>query len=257
VPAIWDDPHVDWSDFELVVIRSTWDYPDRREQFLDWAESLPHVLNPPEVLRWNTDKRYLEQLGIDTIPTRFLEPGDAFTPPDSSFVIKPSVGAGSIGAARYEPGDERASGHLAELHAAGKTVMVQPYVEELDDEGEVALMYLQGSFSHAVRKAPLLIAGAGPGAGLYLEETLAATEPSPAELELGEQALTAVPFDRGDLLYARIDLLPGPLVLEVELTEPSLFIGYAEGAAERFADAIVSASQRRRISAENGPTRSQ
>jgi hypothetical protein len=62
---------VDWSTFDLVVVRSTWDYPDRREAFLAWAESLPHVLNPPEVLRWNTDKRYLEELSVDVIPTTF------------------------------------------------------------------------------------------------------------------------------------------------------------------------------------------
>jgi glutathione synthase/RimK-type ligase-like ATP-grasp enzyme len=256
-PAIWDDAGVDWTAFDLVVVRSTWDYPARRDRFLAWAESLPQVLNPPEVLRWNTDKRYLEQLGVSVVPTRFLEPGEAFEPPDASFVVKPAVGAGSIGAARYQAGDERASAHVAELHAAGKTMMVQPYVEALDREGEVALLYLHGAFSHAVRKGSLLAVGAEPGSGLYLEETIAATEPAPAELELGEQALAALPFDAEGLLYARVDLLPGPLVLEVELTEPSLFIGYAEGAAERLADAIVAASQRLRISAENGPTTSQ
>jgi glutathione synthase/RimK-type ligase-like ATP-grasp enzyme len=240
-----------------VVVRSTWDYPDRREAFLAWAESLPHVLNPPEVLRWNTDKRYLEELSVDVIPTTFAEPGARFEMPEAAFVVKPAVGAGSIGAARYAPGDELARAHVEALHAQDKTVMVQPYLEAVDSDGEVALMYVGGAYSHAVRKGALLTAGAGPGSGLYLEEKISATEPSREELELGDVTLAGLPFDRDSLLYARVDLLPGPVVLEVELTEPSLFIGYAEGAPERFADAIAAASQRRRMSAENGPTTSQ
>ena len=242
-PAVWDDPTVDWAGFDLVVVRSTWDYPDRREQFLAWAEALPYVLNPPEVLRWNTDKRYLQALGSDAVPTTFFAPGTSFRPPSSPFVVKPSVGAGSIGAARYEGGDERAAQHVADLHAAGKAVMVQPYVEAVDDRGEMALMFIAGGFSHAVCKGPLLTAGAEPAAGLYLEETLSAAETSPEELALAARALAVVPFPEEDLLYARVDLLPGPIVLEVELTEPSLFIGYSAGAAERFADAIAAASQ--------------
>lgn len=257
VPAVWDDPAQDWARYDLVVIRSTWDYPDRRDEFLRWADSLPYVLNPADVLRWNTHKQYLEYLGMDAIPSRFVAPGEPFSPPEAEFVVKPAVGAGSIGAARYDPGDERATAHVAELHASGKTVLVQPYLEAVDEEGETALMYVADEFSHAVRKEPLLAAGAAPGAGLYLEERLTGTEPSADQLALAERALDALPFPRSRLLYARIDMLPGPVVLELELTEPSLFIGYAEGAPERFAEAIVAASQRRRMSAENGPTTSQ
>jgi hypothetical protein len=242
VPAVWDDEAVDWGAFDLVVIRSTWDYPNRRDEFLAWAESLPQVLNPPEVLRWNTDKRYLEQLGTDAVPSQFVEPGEPFEPPDEPFVVKPAVGAGSIGAARYDGGDERAAEHVAELHVAGKTVLVQPYVQAIDDVGERALIYLAGSFSHTVHKEPILATVAQPGVGLYVEEQLASAEAAADELAISERVLEAIPFERGSLLYARIDLLPGPLVLEVELTEPSLFIGYAEGAAERFADAIVAFS---------------
>jgi glutathione synthase/RimK-type ligase-like ATP-grasp enzyme len=256
--AVWDDHSVDWARFDLVVVRSTWDYPARREEFLAWAEGLPHVLNPPDVLRWNTDKRYLEVLGNDAVPTEFLEPGDPFEPPGSSFVVKPSIGAGSIGAARYDASDPRAAAHIADLHASDQTVMVQPYVEEVDSRGETSLIYVGGEFSHAVRKEPILTPGRSPAAeGLYVEEHLSPAEASEHELLLGERVLAAVPFAREDLLYARIDVLPGPKVLEIELTEPSLFIGYAEGAPERFAAAIAAASQRRRISAENGPTTSQ
>jgi glutathione synthase/RimK-type ligase-like ATP-grasp enzyme len=255
-PAVWDDGGVDWARFDLVVVRSPWDYPDRRADFLAWAASLPHVLNSGDVLRWNTDKRYLDSIP-GTISTDFLEPGAPFVAPYTPFVVKPSVGAGSIEAARYDAGDERADEHVRRLHAAGKTVMVQPYLEAVDHEGETALLYLCGVLSHAVRKAALLPESGKPGEGLYVEERITATQPSPDEVELGERALAAVPFDRDELLYARVDLLPGPVVLEVELTEPSLFLGYAEGSAERFADAITAASQRRRMSAEKGPIASQ
>jgi glutathione synthase/RimK-type ligase-like ATP-grasp enzyme len=244
LPAVWDDDTVTWAGFDLVVVRSTWDYPGRRDQFLAWAESVPRVLNSPAVLRWNTDKRYLAALGTETVPTVFLGPGDPFVPPEAPFVIKPSVGAGSIGAARYDGGDARARDHVVRLHADGKTVMVQPFLDAVDHAGEVALHYIGGAFSHAVRKAAMLPRGGDPGEGLFVEERISAAEPSADELELAERALDAVPFEREELLYARVDLLPGPVVLEVELTEPSLYLGYSDGAAERFADAVTAATQR-------------
>ena len=256
--AVWDDRSVNWDRFDLVVVRSTWDYTGRRDQFLAWAERLPQVLNSPEVLRWNTDKRYLEVLGTDSVPTEFLDPGAEFAAPGHPYVIKPSIGAGSIGAARYDAGDPGGLSHVTGLHAAGRTVMVQPYVEEIDDYGETALIYVSGEFSHAVHKEPVLTRGGKPAAGeLYVKEQMSAVEATEQELVLAERVLDALPFAREELLYTRIDLLPGPVVLEVELTEPSLFIGYAEGAAERFAAAIAAASQRRRMSPENGPTTSQ
>jgi glutathione synthase/RimK-type ligase-like ATP-grasp enzyme len=242
---VWDDDAVDWARFDLVIVRSTWDYPHRRHAFLAWAESLPRVLNSPAVLRWNTDKRYLATLETETIATTFLEPGNDFVAPHVPFVVKPSVGAGSIEAARYDAGDERARDHVGRLHAARKTVMVQPFLEAVDYAGEIALHFLGGEFSHAVRKAAMLPRGGDPGEGLFVEERISAAEPSADELELAQQAVDAVPFERDELLYARIDLLPGPVVLEVELTEPSLYLGYSAGAAERFADAIAAAGGRR------------
>jgi hypothetical protein len=89
----------------------------------------------------------------------------------------------------------------------------------------------------------MLPRGGDPGEGLFVEERISAVEPSTDELELAEQALDAVPFERGELLYARVDLLPGPVLLEVELTEPSLYLGYSDGGAERFADAVAAASR--------------
>jgi glutathione synthase/RimK-type ligase-like ATP-grasp enzyme len=246
--AIWDDPTVDWSTFDLVVVRSTWDYAERRDAFLAWAGTLPRLLNELEVLRWNTDKRYLLQLedaGVPVVPTHFLEPGEAFEAPARPFVVKPAVSAGARHSARYEA-DENAEAHVAQLHGWCRTVMVQPYLDGVDEQGETALIYLGGAYSHAVRKGPLLRPKQPPGHALYLAEEIEPTEPTATERRVADEALAALPCNR--LLQARVDLVPGPdgpVVLEVELTEPSLYLGYAPGAIDRFADAIADAAARR------------
>jgi hypothetical protein len=107
--AIWDDPAVDWSVFDLVVIRSTWDYQERRDQFLDWVRSVPRIINPPEIVEWNTDKRYLGELGrvgIQIVHTDYVEPGEEFAAPVGEYVIKPTVSAGSRHPARFAPREE-------------------------------------------------------------------------------------------------------------------------------------------------------
>jgi glutathione synthase/RimK-type ligase-like ATP-grasp enzyme len=184
VAAVWDDPAVDWAEFELVVLRSTWDYAERREEFLRWIEALPGVLNPPEVVGWNTDKHYLADLadaGVPVVPTAFLEPGAALEPPAERFVIKPRISAGGRNAASYEAHElELARRHLESLHAAGRAAMVQPYLEGIDVVGEAALVWLGGDYSHAVTKSALLQPGRAPGTELFLTETIAARTTSPA-----------------------------------------------------------------------------
>jgi glutathione synthase/RimK-type ligase-like ATP-grasp enzyme len=243
-PAVWDDDAVDWWSFELVVVRSTWDYAERRDNFLAWAAALPRVLNVLEVLRWNTDKHYLLELtdaGVPVVPTRFVEPGESFDAPAGSFVLKPAVSAGSRHSARYDAG-ESADAHVATLHGLGRSLMVQPYLDGIDEHGETMLIFLGGSYSHTVRKSALLRPGQAPGTALYLAEDIQSTEPSSAERAIADRTLEAIPYDR--LLQARVDLVPddeGPVVLEVELTEPSLYLGYAAGATDRYADAIAAA----------------
>jgi glutathione synthase/RimK-type ligase-like ATP-grasp enzyme len=240
---------VDWEAFDLVVVRSTWDYAERRDRFLRWAERLPRVLNPVPVLRWNTDKRYLGELtaaGVPVVPTAFLAPGDPFQPPEVRFVVKPAISAGGRNAASYEPADlKQAREHVRRLHRHGRTVMVQPYLSAVDEGGETALVFLGGRYSHAVRKGPLLPPGQPPGESLYLEETIDPREALADERAVAERVLEALPFDASRLLYARIDVVPGadgePLLLELELAEPSLFLSYADGAAERFAERIADA----------------
>lgn len=242
-PAVWDAPGIDWSGYELVVIRSTWDYVPQRARFLAWADSLPRVLNAAEVLRWNTDKRYLADLP-HAIPTQFVADGWEWAPPAAEFVVKPSVSAGARDAARYlESEAARARAHVELLVAGGRTAMIQPYLSSVEARGETALIYFGGRYSHAIRKGPLLEAGAQPGAQLYANEHISARQAEPDELAVAGRILDAVPFPRAELLYARVDLIRGPhgepQLIELELTEPSLFISYASGAAGRLADEIV------------------
>jgi O-ureido-D-serine cyclo-ligase len=245
----WDDPAVDWSRFRAAVVRSTWGYAACRPDFLAWADragAATRLFNPAAVLRWNTDKRYLagfERAGVPIVPTCFFEPGSEVSMPDGELVVKPAVGAGSVDTARYGPAERAAAeAHARRLLEAGRVVMVQPYLSGVDRDGETALVYLGGAFSHAIRKGPMLRPGAELVGGLFVKEDIRAREPSTAERDLGERALAAAP---GDLLYARVDVAPGPdgvpRLLEFEATEPSLFFGFKPGAAERFAAAIRAA----------------
>lgn len=250
--TVWDDDTVDWASWDLTVLRSAWDYPRRRWSFVAWAEHADAagvVLNPPAVVAWNSDKRYLEALagrGVAIVPSSVHAPGqDVPFPTDGPFVLKPAVSAGSQDTARYQPGDHAAAAvHGRRLHGQGRDVLVQPYLEQVDNLGETALIYVGDRFSHAIRKGPILAAPTETVAGLFAAEDIAVRAPSDAERAAAEVALDALPFDRSDLLYARVDLLPAadgtPLLLEVELVEPSLFLRFADGAADRFAAAIAA-----------------
>lgn len=242
VPAVWDDPNVDWDRFDLTVLRSTWDYSRRAEQFLQWAQTVPRLMNPEPVVAWNIDKAYLRDLaasGVPTIATTMVPPGDRAPVISGDVVVKPSVSAGSRDTARLTS-DIEVADLVAHIHSSGRTAMVQPYVDGVDYAGETALVFIDARFSHAARKGPLLSRGAGLVADLYAQESTSSRVASGDELAVAHAALAAVPTDR-PLLYARIDLLPGadgPVVLEVEVIEPSLFLGIG-GAIDSFADAIT------------------
>src|SRR3990172_10429362 len=152
VPAVWDDPSTDWANFDLVVIRSTWDYTARRDAFVAWAKSVPRLVNPAEIVAWNTDKRYLADLaaaGLPVVPTDWLEPGQPIDLPASGVhVLKRAVGAGSVDAARYSLHNAHeaalARAHAHRLLAASQTVMVQPYLQAIEEHGEAGLVFLGG-----------------------------------------------------------------------------------------------------------------
>ncbi|WP_055489887.1 RimK family alpha-L-glutamate ligase [Streptomyces sp. TP-A0356] len=252
----WDDEDVDWAAYDLAVIRSTWDYSWRAAEFTAWAERCgraTRLVNPADVVRWNTDKRYLADLaaaGVPVVPTRYLAPGDTVElPEDREYVVKPTSGAGARFAARYTPGEHAtAVRQLARMHAEGFTAMVQPYVRGIDVSGERALQFFGGRILHASRKGAVLAPGTPYDEKKMAHPRLEAWTPTPAELAVAERALAAVPHT-GELLYARVDLVDGedgrPCVMELELVEPNLFLGLHPGSVPRVVKTILAAARQR------------
>jgi glutathione synthase/RimK-type ligase-like ATP-grasp enzyme len=204
------------------------------------------LINAPAVVAWNSDKRYLRDLvdaGVNVVDTSFIEPGDPIElPVGVEFVVKPTVSAGSRDTVRYHADDHApATAQVEALLADGRTVMVQPYQAAVDEQGETALLFFGGEFSHAIRKGPLLAPNADATAALFAPEQIVARDPAPEERALAQRVLAALPFP-GPLLYARVDLLRdaqgAPVLLELELTEPSLFFPFAQGSVERFVEAL-------------------
>lgn len=244
----WDDAATDWRRYRTAILRSTWDYIDRFDEFNAWidrAGAQTRLLNPPDVVRWNTHKGYLLQLqarGIPIVPTTLIRVGEAIELPSApELVVKPAVGAGSRGARRFRGDVAAAIAHAQSLLDEGRDVLVQPYLTRVDQAGETALMYFGGRYSHAIRKGPLLAPNADATSALFAPEQIVAREPGSDERALAEQVLAALPFS-DPLLYARVDLLRGedgaPVLLELELTEPSLFFAYADGSVDRYLDSL-------------------
>jgi glutathione synthase/RimK-type ligase-like ATP-grasp enzyme len=243
----WDDDAVDWASYDLAVVRSCWDYAWRLEEFLAWAGSVPRLRNPVEVLRWNTDKTYLRELeraGLPVVPTVWNPPGADELPDAGEWVVKPSISAGSRDTARWgDPGDVLT--HAAELVTAGRTAMVQPYLASVDHVGETAMLFLGGAFSHAVRKGPLLARGEGVRHDRDSRGDLSPAVPTTAQRDVAQAVFDAIPALVGvdaPPLYARIDLIQDaegrPVLLELELSEPSLFLPQAPGAAATLVRAV-------------------
>ncbi|HWS57158.1 MAG TPA: hypothetical protein VN257_01340 [Actinotalea sp.] len=273
VAVVWDDPTVDWSAYDLVVVRSTWDYAQRRREYLEWGARVSEVtrlVNPLPVIRWNTDKHYLrelEQAGVPVVPTIWLEPERHLSsralhtrfPAGGDFVIKPAVSAGSVDTGRYTAIDAGSRGlaisHAKRLLGDERTVMVQRYLTSVDTVGERALIFIAGEYSHSVLKGAMLD---GPDVGvdgIYKEERMSPITASQAELDTARQVIRtarALLTDSADgvevapepFLYARVDLVSdedgNPVLMELEMVEPSLFTALADGALDRFADAIVA-----------------
>lgn len=245
--AVWDDPSVDWSTYDLVVVRSAWDYPARLDEFIAWARRVSATAplwNPVDVLEWNTDKRYLHRLaadGIPTVPTAFVLPGDepAHDVLAGDLVVKPTVGGGSKGVQRVTDDPDAAAAHVAALHADGFVAMIQPYRTDIDAEGETGLVYLAGRFSHAFEKSAILAAPVEWEGSLYVKERIEPRTPTADQRALGDRVVAGLP----PTAYARVDLVPGadgPELLELELTEPSLFLDTDPAAASRAAAAFRS-----------------
>jgi hypothetical protein len=252
--ADWHDPATT-AEAQLVVVRSTWDYTDHVAAFHEALAELDRrttLLNPWPVMAANLDKRYLVRLadaGVPVVPTSVVEVGDAPVLPEApEIVVKPTVSAGARDTERYGP-ERRADAlaHVRALHQAGRAALVQPYVGAVDEEGETGLVFVGDELSHAFRKGPILRPEAAFVDGLYREESITPRVATDDQRAVAEAVLDAVEvvapgWSRRDLLYARVDLVPGPsgpLLMELELVEPSLFLDTDPAAAARVAAAIA------------------
>ena len=260
--ADWTDPNVDWAAYDVVLLRSTWSHKDRLEDFLSWCKQVnakSFLLNPLNVISWGLDKSYLQDLaghGVPIIPSTFLEPGQDVQsclssvldqhPDSNELVLKPTVGAYSENVGRFTRDDfARALDHANMLFAKGKRVIVQPYLTSIDELGETDMVFFNGTYSHAIRKAPLL---APDGTvNVPTADTRSARVASDAEKAVGTRALNAVSQIFGlnkPLLYARIDLVRdhsgSPVILEMEISEPSLNLPFAPGSSDHFATEIAN-----------------
>jgi glutathione synthase/RimK-type ligase-like ATP-grasp enzyme len=242
--AAWDDSGEHWNA-DLIVLRSTWNYYLHPTRFLEWAESAgraARLWNPLDVIFWNHDKRYLlelERSGVPIVPTQRLERGQGADLDRlmrshhwQDVVIKPAISAASYRTRRFGIGSvTEGNAHLARLLETGD-VLVQEYMPAVEHHGERSLVWIDGLFTHAVRKSPRLAGGA--------EDVSEALPIDARERKVGEAALAA--FDPGKLLYARVDVVPDPTgqprVMELELIEPSLFLSQFPTALDRFADGI-------------------
>ena len=266
VVADWHDDGFDWAGVDLAVIRSTWDYTAEPDAYLAWVDrvaGLTRIANPAPIVRWNADKHYLLDLaaaGVPTVPTRIVAPGEGAAAGRAvrevaaagggTVVVKPVVSAGAIDTDRYGEDElAEADSHVERLLVQGRPVIVQPYLQGIDEVGETGLVVLRNAFSHAFGKGPVLASGLRSSERAVGGEVITPRVASAAELALADAALdavaTALPgWSRRDLLLARVDVAPhddGPVVMELELIEPALFCFVDDGAVDRVADAIAAA----------------
>jgi glutathione synthase/RimK-type ligase-like ATP-grasp enzyme len=243
--VVWDE-EFEWGEFDLCLVRSTWDYHEKHEEFLAWArrvEAASALRNPADLIAWNSDKTYLRELaeaGVRIVPTVWVEHGSDMDLDEvlqdqgwNEAIVKPVVdlGAKNLRRVRAREGSNTL-GAVLRHH----TAMVQPFLPSLEDQGELSLIYIAGQLTHAVRKRP------APGdfrVQSIWGGTAARTEPNPTEVALAEQAIAQLDEPP---LYARVDLVTGPTgdpcLIELELIEPNLYLTYHPPAAAALADAV-------------------
>ena len=246
----WRDPHADWDQYKLVVIRSPWDYQQSCSQFLDVLAridaSRANLQNPLKVVRWNVEKTYLRDLqnsGITIVPTAWLqsptvaELTNLFQQLNADqVVVKPFIGAGATDTFWLNSDSSPELLQLIETLYQGRLALAQPFVESVLSYGEISLTFFGGEYSHTVLKTPKT------GDFRVQEEhggIIHRIDPDPEIIAFARRSLAAV---QSDLLYARVDLVflenQQPAIMELELIEPSLYLSYDEESPERFADAI-------------------
>jgi len=254
-PRVWNDPEVDWGSARAVIVRTTWDYTTQVDEFRDWirtTSALTQLLNPPAALEWNLRKEYLAQLderGVPTVPTRWVDRDSpmnlAFETPAycwDQIVVKPVVGATASGARLFEAEQFEEAQQVIDEMSREDTVLVQPFFPDVREVGESSLIFINGELTHAVTKRP---GGSDWRVQDHFGGTIEATAPPDSLREVAQEALAAARDLTGEeLLYARADIIADtaglPCLIELELIEPALFLGFGQGIAERLADAVAS-----------------
>ena len=246
----WRSRTVKWDDYEMVIIRSPWDYQQAADEFMTVLGAIDAstavLLNPIDVVRWNVRKTYLQELhdrGITIVPTQFVQ-----NPTESQIrgmfeilesdqiVIKPVIGANANDTFWLRPDSSASELQQIESLYAGRLALLQPFIPSVIEYGETSLVFFDGEYSHSVLKTPMA------GDFRVQEEhgsRICSIPPDPALIAFAKLALVPIPQR---ILYGRVDLveLPNgqPAVMELELIEPSLYLSYDDDSAARFADAI-------------------
>jgi glutathione synthase/RimK-type ligase-like ATP-grasp enzyme len=249
LPVVWDGVQPRWENLDLCLVRSTWDYHDKYEEFLAWTRQVERATtlhNPAALIAWNSDKTYLRELdeaGVPTVPTAWVDRGSDLDVEQllaregwEEAVVKPVVDLGAKNLHRVRAGEGEAQDALAAA-LSRSAAMIQPFLPSLEAEGEISLIYIDGHFSHAVRKRP------APGdfrVQSIWGGTAEATTPEPDQPQLAERALAQL---ADPPLYARVDLVTdltgNPALIELELIEPNLYMGDHPPAAATLADAAL------------------
>lgn len=247
-----------------MLIRSTWDYTWRRDEFLDWAERVGDRLrNSPAVVRWNSDKRYmgdLEAAGLPVVPTRFVEPGGELPRLAGEVTVKPTVSAGGRDTGRFGPQAHATAKELvARIVDSGRTAMIQPYLERVDREGEAALLFVAGDLVHALRKravlrpdeiAPVRDDAIGAAEAMYDPSLVTLSAAEPDEVDVARTIVGHLGERFGNVpLIVRVDLARAvdrtPTVMEVEAIEPNMYLGLIPASAPRVAEVVLAEAAHR------------
>ncbi len=250
---VWNDESVDWHAYDRVVLRSTWDYSWQVDEFLAWCDAVgPRRLrNPPELVAFNADKRYLAEIAAPSVPTTFIAPGDPLPQANGEIVVKPNLSAGARDTGRFSS-LAAAVPLIEQIRASGRVALVQPYISTVDSQGETSLVFFGGELSHALSKRAILRdEGIAPVAeDSELRVAAAMLEPdlvgpgttSAAQTALAQAVIAELSARFGTPLYARVDMVDDadgqPRVMELELIEPNFYLATSPGAAERLATAV-------------------
>ncbi len=247
----WDDPNYDWSQTRAVVFRTIWDYFERFDEFWPWLQSIEtktQLINPLSLIKWNIDKAYLfdlEQRGIPVVPSVLVKKGHAQNLIEiarsmnwTDLVVKPTIAGG--GYLTYKFSYAELAGHQAQFDdlVAQRDMLVQGYISSITEKGEASLMVFGGEFTHSILKR----AKAGD---FRVQDDFGGSvhpyEPSPDEVLLAQKVMAQCPEV---LAYGRVDIVwddyNQPMVSELEIIEPELWVRQAPWAADHFARAIAS-----------------